>query len=189
MVTDVAEAGKVEVAVTVAGNDLQFRSGATLTATVSDGDISGATKTIASGSNSLIMRWYRGSTLTDDTDNDLTYTVVPADVGHSIRAVASYIVGSNVNQDTASWTSDYPVIAERIGDNKLKFDPDMLEMSVAEGDKGMMVGAPVRATGNHGAVVYSLPTGDDNAKFKIDEKTGQITTMEDLNREHDRGGC
>ena len=182
MVTDVVEAGKIEVAVTVAGNDLQFRSGATLTAEVSDGDISGATKEITTG---LIMRWYRGSTLIDeDTDNNLTYTVVPADVGHSIRLVATYRVGSNQNQDTASWTSAYPVIAERIGANKLKFDPDMLERSVAEGDKGMMVGAPVRATGNHGAVVYSLPAGNDNAKFKIDERTGQITTMEDLNREH-----
>ena len=39
---------------------------------------------------------------------------------------------------------------------------------------GMMVGAPVRATGNHGAVVYSLPAGDDATaaapKFKIDKK-------------------
>ena len=58
---------------------------------------------------------------------------------------------------------------------------------VAEGKKGMMVGAPVTATGNHGAVNYALAgtDGEDNAKFKIDQKTGQITTDADLDFEAD----
>ena len=50
---------------------------------------------------------------------------------------------------------------------------------VPEGKKGATVGARVTATSNHGhAVNYTLveQDGDDNAKFKIDQKTGQITT-------------
>ena len=41
------------------------------------------------------------------------------------------------------------------------------------------------ATGNHGAVNYTLAdtTSGDNDKFKIDQKTGQITTLWDL--DHD----
>ena len=53
-------------------------------------------------------------------------------------------------------TSDYPVLAVRAGDNKLEFDPTTVSREVAEGKKGMMVGAPVTATGNHGAVNYTL---------------------------------
>ena len=181
-VTDVNEPGKLEVAVGTAGNKLQFRNTSVLTGTLTDGDVAGPTKGITAG---LIVRWYRGGTLIEsDTDNNLEYTVGPADVGHTIRVVATYIVGSNVNQETASWTSAYPVIADRVGDNMLKFDPDTIAVSVAEGEKGMMVGAPVRATGNHGAVVYSLAAGvSDNDKFDIDERSGQITFKQDLNRE------
>ena len=70
------------------------------------------------------------------------------------------------------------MLAVPAGDNELEFDPTTVSREVAEGKKGMMVGAPVTATGNHGAVNYTL-AGDD-AKFEIDQKTGQITTDVDL---------
>ena len=50
---------------------------------------------------------------------------------------------------------------------------------------GMAVGAPVTATdADRDALNYILAgAGADNAKFEIDAKTGQITTMWDLDRE------
>ena len=109
-----------------------------------------------------------------------------ADVGSRLRVVATYTVTGSTTQDSASLTSDYPVVAIRAGANELEFDPVDVSREVAEGKKGMMVGAPVTATGNHGAVNYALAgTGADNAKFKIDQKTGQITTDADLDFEAD----
>ena len=53
-----------------------------------------------------------------------------------------------------------------------------------EGEKGMAVGAPVTATDDGpGMLNYTLGGDDDAAKFKIDQKTGQITPMVDLNYE------
>ncbi|MDE2941582.1 MAG: hypothetical protein OXP10_04485 [Chloroflexota bacterium] len=182
-VTDEAEAG--EITVTLSGSAsaataMQFRFGTVLTAVVEDGDVSGTTKTVSSP----ILRWYRGGTEING-ETSLEYTTTAEDVGKRIRLVATYYVGSNTNQETASWTSDYPVLATRVGANKLKFDPGTLERTVAEGDKDANVGAPVRATGNHGVVTYSLPALSDNANFDIDKKTGQITTDGALNYEGD----
>ena len=78
-VTDVAEAGKIEVALSgsaSAATAMQFRFGTILTATVTDGDVSGATKTIASP----ILRWYRGSTEIDGA-TEAAYTTTAEDVG------------------------------------------------------------------------------------------------------------
>ena len=56
----------------------------------------------------------------------------------------------------ASLTTDYPVLAARVGANELEFDPAAVSRTISEGDKGRNVGAPVTATGNHGTVRYSL---------------------------------
>ena len=106
-----------------------------------------------------------------------------ADANNRIRLVVTYQVDGNTNQERASLTTAYPVLAARIGANQLEFDPAMVSREVAEGDKGMNVGAPVTATGNHGTIRYSLDAGDDAARFEIDEKTGQITTDVDLDYE------
>ena len=180
-VTDVAEAGKIEVALSGTASDstaMQFRFGTILTATVTDGDVAGTTKTVTSPT----LRWYRGgSVISGETAAE--YTTTADDVGSRIRVEAAYVVAGNVAQERASWTSDYPVLATRDGDNKLKFDPATLERTVDEGEKGMNVGARVMAMGNHGVVTYSLPALSDNAKFDIDKKTGQITTKVDLDYE------
>ena len=186
-VTNVAEPGEVTWTTATTPTLVQFQVGVVLTATASDGDIEGAAKAFtastADGVSDVIWRWYRGGSVIDGADAN-TYTVANDDAGSRIRAVVTYRVGESTTQYTASLTSDYPVLAERSGNSELKFDPAEVERQVAEGDKGAMVGAPVTATGNHGAVNYTLVTGDDAAKFKIDQKTGQITTMQVLNREH-----
>ena len=200
-VTKVDEAGKVTWTVDPAGTPgadvlgsadmpiMQFAVGAELTATAEDGDITNATQTftadVADEVTGVTWRWYRGNTeISGQTTN--AYTVTTDDVGHRIRATVYYVVAGNTAQETASLTSDYPVLAARTADNKLKFEPAMLEGTVAENsDKGTNVGAPVRATGNYGAVNYTLVTGNDAAKFKIDKKTGQITTNAEFDFEAD----
>ncbi len=197
-VTDVDEPGKVTWT-TDANADgtpdnptlMQFQVGNLLTATAEDGDITNATQTftadVATEVTGVTWRWYRGGTeIPGDDAQDNTYTVTPADEGHRIRAVVKYNVAGNTTQETASLTSDYPVLATRFGANELEFDPPTVSRKVAEGDMGMMVGAPVTATGNHGAVNYTLG-GTDVARFKIDKKTGQITTDVDLDREAEAG--
>ena len=162
---------------------IQFQVGAALVASVTDGDIGGDNKAVVGTDSDVVAdptwRWYRGRTLISGAETS-EYTVTPADVGSRIRVVATYRFTDNTNQKTASLASDYPVLAARFGDNQLKFDPDAVSREVSEGDKGMDVGAPVTATGNHGAVNYTL-TGADVSQFEIDPKTGQITTDVDLN--------
>ena len=204
MVTDVEEMGEVTWTVDPDGDGtlvptgvnggmpiMQFQVGATLTATATDGDIEGATKTVV-GTHADVAadptwRWYRspsktatGTMIDGATSN--TYSATTADVGMYLRVVAYYLIVGNVDQETASLTADYPVLAARLGDSELEFSPSTVSREVSEGDKGMNVGAPVVATGNHGAVNYIL-TGTDSDQFEIDPKTGQITTSVDLNYE------
>ena len=189
MVTNVDEPGKVTWTTDGDGNGtvdspalMQFQVGALLVASATDADISGTDKAVGTD-ESAIWRWYRGSTEIDGA-NTASYTVTADDVGSHIRVVVTYVVSGNVAQESASLTSDYPVLATRVGANALEFDPTAVSRTVAEGEKGMMVGAPVmvKSGTNHGAVSYAL-TGTDSAKFMIDQKTGQITTAVDLNYE------
>ncbi|MDE2802854.1 MAG: hypothetical protein OXK21_08225 [Chloroflexota bacterium] len=179
-------AGLLAASTVNAGNPIvQFQAGAVLTASATDGDIAGADKSVGA-SQTLTWRWRRGSAVISGQTSE-TYTVSTSDVGHHIRATATYRVGDNVNQEDASLISDYPVLAIRPSDkpNRLKFDPAAISREVAEGDMGANVGAPVTATDNHGVVNYTLVDSGDaastNPKFKIDQKSGQITTLVDLN--------
>ena len=187
-VTNVNEPGKVTLATSTSDGTPQYLVGATLTATASDGDITNATQTFTSDTagevTGVTWRWYRGGTeITDADAQDNTYTLLAADENHRIRATVTYRVGANTNQESASLTTDYPVLAARVGANELEFDPAAVSRTISEGDKGRNVGAPVTATGNHGTVRYSLGAGGDAAKFMIDEKTGQITTEVELDYE------
>ena len=178
-VTNVNEPGKVTLVTSTDNGTPQYLVGAMLTATASDGDITNTTQTfvadVTGEVSGVTWRWYRGGTeITGAQDN--TYTLLAADINNRIRAVAYYIVAGNVDQEMAEETTDYPVLAVRIGENQFEFDPAAVSRTISEGDKGRNVGAPVTATGNHGTVRYSLDAGDDAERFKIDDKTGQITT-------------
>ena len=165
---------------------LQFQPGDIVWATVEDGDISGPTKTV----NNAIWRWYRSSTksLTGGTliegATTRNYTVQDRtgsdDVGMYLRAEASYTDGSGPVV-TASRVSDYPIQAYRTNNETPTFGADTsTARSVNEGMKGMTVGAPVTATDANGDVLnYTISTNvqiNTQDVFKIDQKTGQITT-------------
>ena len=194
-VTAVAETGKVTWT-TDANADgtaddptlVQFQVGSLLTATAEDGDIPGTTQaftTDITGVAGVSWRWYRGNTrITDSDANDNTYTVTTEDVGNRIRATVFYTVGTG-REESASLTSDYPVLGTRSSNDAPVFSPPTITREISEGDKGRNVGAPVRATDDiTNALNYTLSgTGADNAKFEIDQKTGQIKTLFDLNRD------
>ena len=161
---------------------VQFEDGALLTASATDGDISGDAKAVGTA-QSPTWRWYRGGTLiTGDDAEDNTYTVTDDDEGSRLRVEVTYRVGDNTNQ-TASLTSDYPVLESRDNNAAPSFASTSLAWELNEGEKGMAVGAPVTATDDGpGKLNYTLG-GTDVAKFKIDQKTGRITTEVDLNYE------
>ena len=190
-VTNEDEPGKVTLATDTTNGTPQYLVGATLTATAEDGDITNATQTFTADVpgevTGVVWRWYRdGDMITGADAQDNTYTLVQADAGKSIRAVVHYVVTGNTDQDMAEKTTDYPVLAARIGGNELEFDPPAVSRTISEGDKDRNVGAPVTATGNHGTIRYELG-GTDANRFDIDEETGQITTEVDLNYEATSG--
>ena len=183
------EQGKVTVVTSTSSGTPQYLVGATLTATASDGDISNATQTftddVANEVGGVVWEWYRGSTkITTSDAQDNTYTLTGLDTGQHIRVVVKYQINGDTARKSASLTTDYPVLATRVGTNQLKFDPAAVSRTVSEGDKGRKVGAPVTATGNHGTIRYTL-SGTDADQFAIDKVTGQITTKVALNYEAD----
>ena len=173
---------------------VQFQPGALLTATVRDGDRAGDANAKVVPVAEVNWQWYRSSSQASqgtriDGETSNTYTVQDEannnDVRSYIRVVARYNVVAGTGE-TASRVSDYPVQV-RLGQNNSapEFDPDEVDREVYEGEKGMNVGAPVTATdADRDALNYALSgTGADNAKFEIDQKTGQIKTRWDLDRE------
>ena len=196
-VTNVDEGGKVAWAISpdgtltpsdVNGGDpiMQFEVGATLTASLTDDDVTLADKdvTVADGK----WRWYRSSSKTSlgtliDDETSASYTVTNDDVGMYIHTQVYYNVGSG-REESASLASDYPVLMARASNKAPEFAQATVEREVDEGDKGMAVGAPVTATDDgSGKLNYALTGTDDDTKFKIDQETGQITTNVDLNYE------
>ncbi len=190
-VTDVPEEGKVTWTVDADGAGgthtadtvklTQFQVGASLMASVTDGDVTGAI--------TATWQWYRSTSKTSQgtaipapAGTGDTYAVTGDDVGSYIRVVANYLEGTPPVQRSPYRVSDYPVLAVDANAMAPEFDPTAVDREVDEGDKGMEVGAPVTATKGHGALNYTLG-GTDVDKFEIDQKTGQITTMVDLDRE------
>ena len=163
---------------------LQFEVGAELTATASDGDIPGTTQTFTAditGVAGVTWRWYRGGTQIPGQSGN-SYTLQSSDVGNRIRVTAFYTVGTG-REESASLTSDYPVLDTRSSNEAPEFSPAAVSRSISEGDKGRNVGNPVTATDDvrNAALNYILTGGADQAKFKIDQKSGQITTDVELN--------
>ena len=184
-VTNVAETGKVVWTTDGDGNGtvdalalVQFQVGAILAASVTDGDVPGTDK---APTENLTWKWFSGNTAISGATG-ATYTVTTNDVNRRLRVEASYNVEGG-REESASLTSDYAVLATRTSNDAPEFSPTAVTRSVDEGKKGMDVGAPVTATDDiTNALNYAL-AGDDSARFEIDQKTGQIKTLVDLNRE------
>ena len=174
---------------------MQFQVGALLAVPadgVTDGDMDGTTKTITAAD--IRWQWHRSPSKTAmgtaiDDETSATYTVTTDDIGMYIRVEAFYNVGTTGREEKASRTSDYPVLGSRSSNDAPEFASTTLTREVSEGKKGMTVGAPVTATDDiTNALNYALFDEDggidgDSTKFEIDQKTGQITTKVDLNRE------
>ena len=75
------------------------------------------------------------------------------------------------------------MLGSRTSNEAPEFSPATVTREISEGKKGMTVGAPVRATDDiTNALTYTL-AGEDSDRFEIDQKTGQIKTLVDLDRE------
>ena len=188
-VTNLNEPGKITLATDTSGGTPQYLVGATLTATAEDGDITATSQTftdnVAGEVAGVTWEWFSGGTkITTATTN--TYVLATTDIGKRIRVLVSYQVDGKPGRESAQITTDYPVLAARVGDNQLEFDPATVSRTISEGDEDRNVGAPVTATGNHGTIRYAL-SGADVDRFDIDDKTGQITTQVALNFEAANG--
>ena len=180
---------------------LEFQAGAALTATAEDPD--GDAATTGGGVitdfaiDTVTWRWYRSSSMssrgmvitgTDGTPVDAgEYTVSDDadsnDVGMYLRAVATYTDRRGGNK-TAEFVSPHLVRPAKVNQNSLpEFALTEHSRRVQEGPKGMVVGAPVRATDADGDVRNYTLAGDDAESFAIDQATGQITTNVRLNYE------
>ena len=182
-VTNVEEPGKVTWTVAPSGSanpstDIglpQFRSGARLTATVTDGD----------GVTSPSWKWYRGSSVISGETAE-TYLVLDDDIGMRIRAEASYRENQNSPIKTVSFVSENPVMASRTTQNNPPtFASSTADRRIAENAAaGDSVGGPVTATDADGdTLAYSIPS--DTANFAINSATGRLTVKAGANLDHD----
>ena len=164
---------------------MQFQVGAYLEAIVEDGDAPLGDKDVSSETN-VGWQWYQSPGKTAmrtpiSGATDPVYNVVAADVGKYLHVKATYIL-TGPAAETADRTSDYQVLAVDANVDAPSFAQANVKRTVKEGDKGMAVGAPVTAMGGHGRLNYAL-SGTDSDQFDIDQKTGQIKTMVDLDYE------
>ena len=125
---------------------------------------------------------------------------VDADEGYYLRATAMY-TDKHGSGKTASVVSENPVEERTRANAKPNFDDHddsdadttgkQIARSVDENAKGAQVGKPITAKDDDDALLYKLDDGstgtvgtqnsiDETALYKIDERTGQITTKEKL---------
>ena len=178
------EAGKVEL------STLQPREGTDLTATLTDPD---------EGITGRSWQWARGTsrtgTFTDiKGETNETYEPVNADTGKYLRVTVTYMDAQGGGK-SASVTSTGRTLWLPSPEPKF-LDPDGEELPTAtrevnENAKvGTNVGAPVAATdikndrGELDRLTYTL-SGDDVARFTIDNRTGQIKVNVVLDHEAD----
>ena len=199
-VLDVEETGKVTWTVDPDGtadtteeaqNLLEFQAGADLAATVTDPD---GPETIVAATTS--WQWYRSSSMSGPwtpISNATTNNYTASDEANNddrnmyLRASATYIDRRGANKQ-AAFVSKWPVQPAKVQDNTVpEFSPTAIEREIQEGKAGIVVGAPVTATDDDGDVRnYTLVTGGDAASFKIDQATGQIKTIAELDFETPR---
>ena len=186
---------------TVTLSSTQPRVGAALTATLTDpnGSVSGVTWRWESSPNG------RSNWATVSGAASATHRPVDGDVGHYLRAMASYTDGHGAGKSAMAVSAD-PVL----GGSPLPPPPPRLgggggggpvsrapEFQDAEGNAitetarvipegaalGTNMGEPVAATDpDEDTLTYTL-SGDDAASFTIDASTGQLTTVTALDHE------
>ena len=173
-VTNVEEAGTV----TLSSVQPQVSSPLTATLTDPDGVVSGPTwswhrSTSGSGSWSVIS---------NETAN--SYTPVPGDVNHYLRATASYTDGFNSSNKSARAVSQNPVRVFSEDNTPPSYSNTQTSRSVAENAAaGTNVGAPVTATDNQNDNLTYRLKGTDAATFRIVASSGQIQTRAPLDYE------
>ncbi len=197
-VTDMEEGGKVTWTVDADGGDphtagtpsalLQFQPGASLEASVTDDD---------TPVTNVRWQWYRSSSSSAlgtaiGAATDDVYTVQDtsgnSDVGMYLRAVATYSDNRGPNK-TAYRVSDYPVQDARDDNTAPQFASTAQTREIVENSSGN-IGAAITATDADGDVLnyVMLPdaetdAGEDNDKFSLNQRTGQLTVTGSLNFE------
>ena len=196
-VTNVAETGKVTWGVDHDANNaadtptlMQFQVGAILTASVTDGDIKGTDKTVAAVRGDVeadpTWRWYsrRARPRRDDDRRSRLGHLhcdhrrrghVPAG-GGVLRCYGQRRPGNRLSD------LGLPRAGGPSGDNRLKFAPAAGLQGGVRGQEGHEGQCPGDGHGQprHGQLHAGWHWRDE-LYFEIDQKTGQITTMVDLN--------
>ena len=186
-VTDVEEEGSVTL------SQVQPQAEIGVLAEVSDPDGSESATT---------WQWAKSSDMSDWADIEgatgAIYTPAAADIGSYLRATASYTDNRGPDK-TASMVSEYDVEPETTANAEPNFpeedsDPEAdgkedgstttpFLRSIDENTEGMNVGNPVAAADADNDVLLYKLGGTDEASFKIDDRSGQITAKVDLNFE------
>ncbi len=122
-------------------------------------------------------------------DTDATYSPVEENVGKSLRVMVTYTDAQGADKK-AYLESYHPVRAVPTSTNTApNYDNTDIKFSISEASPvGAAVGTPVVATDadRDDIITYVLSGGGDEAHFKIDKKTGQLTVGVKL--DHEQGG-
>ena len=171
-VTNVEEAGTV----TLSNNQPSASIEITATLTDPDDGVTGTSWQWAKSSDGATV-WVAVGT------DSPSYTPADGDVGHYLRATASYTDGHGPNKDAQATTAQ----AVEAGANR---PPEFSSTETGSREvpentaAGESIGAPVTATDpdTGDTLTYTLGV-DDAASFDIDESTGQLQTKADLDYE------
>ena len=138
-------------------------------------------------------QWYRSSSKTEtgtaltstDATDDNDYTPVADDIGKYLRVVATYNDGRGSSKK-ATAVSEYQTIATISTNSRPEFsEASPVRVMLESAAPGTSIGNPVTATDDDSSerLTYWLTSGDDNEKFDIDAKTGQLKVKDKLNYE------
>ena len=181
MVTNVNEKGMVTL------STMQPLVGTELTATLTDPDGNpGDTPPIAADTEITGATWQWSKSMTKDgafmdIEEEATmmaYTPVAGDAGYYLRATATYADGEASSQTAMK-------VSENTVNTAPEFDADTATRTVAENTAAAEnIGALVAATDADAGdtLTYTLG-GADAGSFDIEESTGQLMTMADLDYE------
>ena len=150
--------------------------------------------------SSPTYQWYRTSSRTatgteisdaDEADYLPKATAGDSDVGRYLRVVATY-TDRRAGNKTATAVSDHVTIREIANNTAPEFPSESTARAMPEEmPKGTPIGNPVTATDMDSADILTYwlgGTGEDNALFDIDARTGQLKVKTKLNSEGPMAG-